>query len=234
MGVVDQAIEDRIGQRGISDLGMPFIHRELSGHEGGTEAMAVFEEFQEVPALFIGQGGQSPVVQGDQIGFCQGGQELGVAPVAFGDLEILEEAGETEITGRVSLSTGLVSQCAGQEGLPASGGACNEKVVVPIHPVAGSQLGDQGFVQAAGVAEVDILQSRGLPQAGLMETGFQPAIFPVGHFSIYEQSQAFLEVEGIDLGEPLLIFQSPGHTGQAQGLEFFEGWMSQHIGLPYW
>jgi len=41
MGLVDQAIEDSIGQRGISDLGMPFIHRELSGHEGGTEAMTV-------------------------------------------------------------------------------------------------------------------------------------------------------------------------------------------------
>jgi len=215
MGVVDQAIEDRIGQRGISDLGMPFIHRELSSHEGGMEAMTVFEEFQEVPALFIGQGGQSPIVQGDQVGFSQGGQELGVAPVAFGDLEVLEEAGETEIADRVSLSAGLVGQCTGQEGFPASGGAGNEKVVVLIHPVAGSQLGDQGFVQAAGVAEVDILQSRGLPQAGLTETGFQSAIFPVGHFPIYEQSQAFLEAEGFDLGEPLLIFQSPGHTVQA-------------------
>jgi hypothetical protein len=213
MGVVDQAIEDRIGQRGISDLGMPFIHQELSGHEGGTESMTVFEEFQEVPALFIGQGGQTPVVQDDKIGFSQGGQELGVAPVAFGDLEVLEEAGETEIADRVSLATGLVGQCTGQEGFPTSGGAGNEKIVVLIHPVAGSQLGDQGFVQAAGVAEVDILQSRGLPQAGLTETGFQPAIFPVGHFPIYEQSQAFLEAEGIDLGEPLLIFQSPGHTG---------------------
>jgi hypothetical protein len=36
---------------------MPFIHRELSGHEGGTESMTVFEKFQEVPALLIGQGG---------------------------------------------------------------------------------------------------------------------------------------------------------------------------------
>jgi hypothetical protein len=127
-----------------------------------------------------------------------------------------------------------VGQCTGQEGFPASGGTSNEKIVVLIHPVAGSQLGDQGFVQAAGVAEVDILQSRGLPQAGLTETGFQSAIFPVGHFPIYEQSQAFLEAEGFDLGEPLLIFQSPGHTGQPQGLEFFEGWMCQHIGSPYW
>ncbi len=69
MGVVDQAIEDGVGQRGISDLGMPFIHRELSGHEGGTEAMTVFEEFQEVSTVFIGQEDESPIVQDDQIGF---------------------------------------------------------------------------------------------------------------------------------------------------------------------
>ncbi len=110
MGVVDQSIQDGIGQRGISDLGMPFIHRELSGHEGGTEAVTAFEEFQEVPALFVGRGGQTPIVQSDQIGFSKGGQELGIAPVPFGDLEVLEETGETEIADRVSLSTGFVGQ----------------------------------------------------------------------------------------------------------------------------
>ena len=68
MGVVDQAIQDGIGQGGISALGMPFIHRELSGHQGRTEVVTVFEEFQEVPALFLGQGDQSPIVQDDQIG----------------------------------------------------------------------------------------------------------------------------------------------------------------------
>jgi len=57
MGVVDQAIQDGIGQGGIPDLGVPFIHRELRGHESGTETVTIFEEFQEVPALFVGQGG---------------------------------------------------------------------------------------------------------------------------------------------------------------------------------
>jgi hypothetical protein len=234
MGVVDQAIQDGIGQGGVPDLSMPFIHWELSGHKGGTEAVTVFEDFQEVPALFFSQGGQTPIVQGDQIGFGEGGQELGIASVPFGELEVLEETVKAEITDRVALSTGFVGQGTGQEGFTASGGAGNENIVVLIHPVAGTQLGDQGFVQAARVAEVDILQGRWLSQPGLTETGFQPAIFPVGHFPIYEQSQALLEAEGADLGEPLLIFEGPGHTGQPEGLEFFERRMSQHIGPPYW
>jgi len=232
MGVVDQAVQDGIGQGGVPDLGVPFICWELSGHKGGTEAVTVFEDFQEVPALFFSQGGQTPIVQGDQIGFGEGGQELGIASVPFGELEVLEETVKAEITDRVALSTGFVGQGTGQEGFTASGGAGNENIVVLIHPVAGTQLGDQGFVQAARVAEVDILQGRWLSQPGLTETGFQPAIFPVGHFPIYEQSQALLEAEGPDLGEPLLIFEGPGHTGQPEGLEFFERRMSQHIGPP--
>ena len=113
MGVVDQAIQDSIGQGGIPDLGVPFIHRELRGHEGGAEAVTIFEELQEIPALFVGQGGYSPVIQGEQIGFRQGGQELGITPIPFGDLKVLEETGETEIANRVALSTGFMGQGAG-------------------------------------------------------------------------------------------------------------------------
>jgi hypothetical protein len=185
---VDQAIQDGIGQGGISDLGVPFIHRELSGHESGTKAVAIFEKFEKVSALFVSQRGYSPVVQGDQIGFRQGSQELGITPIAFSDLEVLEEAGEAEITNRVALSTGFVGQRTGQEGFTTSRGSGDEYIVVLSDPVAGTQLGDQGFIQAAGMAEVDILQNRLLAQPSLMKAGFQAAIFPVGHFPIDEQT----------------------------------------------
>ena len=134
MGVVDQAIQDGIGQGGIPDLGVAFIHRELRGHESGTETVTIFEEFQEVPALFIGQGGYSPVVQGDQIGFRQDGQELGITPIPFGDLEVLEETGETKIANRVAFSTGFMGQGTGQEGFTASRGPGDEYIVMLLHP----------------------------------------------------------------------------------------------------
>lgn len=136
---MDQAIQDGIGQGRIPDLGVPFIHRELSGDESGTKAVPIFEEFQKVSALFVGQGGYSLVVQGDQIGFRQGGQELGITAVPFGDLKVLEETGETEIANRVALSTGFVGQRTGQEGFTASGRAGNEDIVVLSDPVAGTQ-----------------------------------------------------------------------------------------------
>jgi hypothetical protein len=196
--------------------------------------VTIFEELQEIPALFVGQGGYPPVIQGEQIGFRQGGQELGITPIPFGDLKILEETGETEIADRVAFTAGLMGQGTGQEGFSASRGAGNENIVVLSDPVAGTQLGDQGLIQAAGMAEVDLLQGRLLAQPGLMETGFHSAVLPFSHFPIDQQTQAFFEAEGVDLGESLLIFKGPGHTGQPQGLEFFERGMSQPSVSPYW
>jgi integrase len=67
------------------------------------------------------------------------------------------------------------------------------------YPATGTQLGDQGFIQAAGMAKVDILQDRRLAQAGLTETGLHAAVVSVGHFPIDEQTQAFLKGQGVNL-----------------------------------
>ena len=44
MGVVDQAVEDGIGERRIADHGVPLGHRHLAGDDGGTAAMAVLQD----------------------------------------------------------------------------------------------------------------------------------------------------------------------------------------------
>lgn len=47
-GPVDEAIDDRIGDRGIAEVGMPEVMRELAGDHRGAGVIAVLEEFQEV------------------------------------------------------------------------------------------------------------------------------------------------------------------------------------------
>jgi hypothetical protein len=41
VGVVDESIKDRVGQRGVADGGMPVIDRKLAGRDGRTCAMPV-------------------------------------------------------------------------------------------------------------------------------------------------------------------------------------------------
>ena len=48
VGPVDQAVEDRIGDGGVADGVVPGRDRELAGHDGGLEAVAILEDLQEV------------------------------------------------------------------------------------------------------------------------------------------------------------------------------------------
>ncbi len=51
VGVVDQAVEDGVGQRGVSYEVVPFVDGELAGGQCRACAVAVFEDLQQVAAL---------------------------------------------------------------------------------------------------------------------------------------------------------------------------------------
>ena len=63
VGVMDQAVEDCVGQRRIPQGLMPVLDRQLTGHQGGPTIMAVFDDLQQVAAVFITEGGQTPIIQ---------------------------------------------------------------------------------------------------------------------------------------------------------------------------
>ena len=64
--VMDQAVKDRVGQRGIPQGLMPVLDRELTGDNGGPATVAIFEEFQQVAAVLITERGQSPVIENEK------------------------------------------------------------------------------------------------------------------------------------------------------------------------
>jgi len=78
---VHQAVEDGVGQRGVADEIVPFVDGELAGGQCRAGAVPVFEDLQPVAALFGGQLGQSPVIQDQDLGLGEGGEQLGVTPV---------------------------------------------------------------------------------------------------------------------------------------------------------
>jgi hypothetical protein len=51
MGVVDQAVEDAVGQRGIADLFVPARDRQLRGQNRGSHLVAILTDLPEVAAL---------------------------------------------------------------------------------------------------------------------------------------------------------------------------------------
>ena len=101
--------------------------------------MAVFQDFQQVTALLCVQFDQAPVIEDEGLGFCQGGEELGIASVPFGDAQVLEESGQAQVQGGVAVPAGAVRQGTGQPGFADAGGPVMRILRCSADPLAGRQ-----------------------------------------------------------------------------------------------
>lgn len=63
VGIVDQAVENGVSQSRVADGFVPLIDGQLAGHDGGSAALPVFEDFQQIAAFWGGKDRQAPVVQ---------------------------------------------------------------------------------------------------------------------------------------------------------------------------
>jgi hypothetical protein len=52
---VNQAIEDRIGERGIVAISVPLLDVELTGDDRGGSVLAIIEDFREVTFGLVGE-----------------------------------------------------------------------------------------------------------------------------------------------------------------------------------
>ena len=71
MGIVHEAIQNGISDSGIPDVFMPVFYGQLSGHNGGSVAMSVFDNFQEIPAFRCRHGGEAKIVEDESFGLKQ-------------------------------------------------------------------------------------------------------------------------------------------------------------------
>lgn len=124
---------------GATDQAMLFLDRQLTGGERGACAVPVFEDFQQVTALFGGQFDPSPVIEDEELGSRQGVDEFGIASVVLGDSHVLEESGQAQVEGGVSLPAGAVRQGASEPGFTDAGGAGDEDIEGVTDPLADGQ-----------------------------------------------------------------------------------------------
>ena len=97
VGVVQKAVEDGIGQGRLADEIVPVLDGQLAGDQGGSQAMAVLDDFHQIVALGGGDFLDSPVIEDDQVGFRQLIHQLRVAAIAVGDAQRLQQTGQAEV-----------------------------------------------------------------------------------------------------------------------------------------
>jgi len=81
VGVVEEPIEDGIGDGRLTDAGVPLVDRKLAGNDGRAGAMAIVHDLEQVIALLFLGGAGAPVVDDQYVDTLEAGEQSGVSAV---------------------------------------------------------------------------------------------------------------------------------------------------------
>ena len=59
---MNQSIQNGIGNGWIPDVFVPVFDGQLSAHDGGSQAVAIFDDLQEIASFLSARGGQAQVI----------------------------------------------------------------------------------------------------------------------------------------------------------------------------
>ena len=76
IGIVNEPVKDGIGKRRISDDLVPMFDRELTGDDGGSSVVPIFENLEKITALHFGESGKPPVVDYQHMRSYQGAHDF--------------------------------------------------------------------------------------------------------------------------------------------------------------
>ena len=139
VGVVKEAVEDRIGIGGIAYGVVPRGRGKLAGDDSRLAAVPIFQDLQEVvPGLGI-QGLKAPIIQNEQFDAGEAFEPAGNAAVAPRESKFVEQAGEADVEDRPVVAAGLVTDGAGEPTFPDARRTADRKIVVGVDPLAALQ-----------------------------------------------------------------------------------------------
>ena len=121
VGVVDEAVQDGVGERRVADGVAPLVDGELAGDDRRGALVAIFEDFEQVALLGFGEDRQPPVVEDQELDAGEGFEQAGVSAVAAGERERLEEPRRPVIEDASPVPAGFVAESAGDPALADSG-----------------------------------------------------------------------------------------------------------------
>ena len=149
VSVVDQAIEDSVGDGRISDDLVPLVDRHLTRDYGRTALMAVIDHFEEIATLVAGERGESPVIEDEKIDARERLEKTSISSVAAGERESFEQPGKAMIEDGTIIAAGFVAKRASNPALAGAGRPGDEKVLLARDPIAVDEFGEERTFDAA-------------------------------------------------------------------------------------
>jgi hypothetical protein len=102
-------------------------------------------------------------------------------------------------------------------------------MVMVANPLATGELLEEGEVEAARGAEVDILDHGGLAQSGFAQTTREALVLAAGRLTIDQQAEPILAGQLGGIGSVLQLDQGIGHGRQAERAQPLHRRMDQHL-----
>src|SRR5260370_23744092 len=198
MGVVDDAVEDGVGDGRLAGGLVPSVDRDLAGGEGCAAAVALLDDLQEIAALVGPERFEPPVVEDEQPHLAEPLHQPWIATVAAGECEVGEQLGHALIENGSVVATGFVAECAGEPGFADACRAFDDEVLWGVDPVAGDEPLEQCSIEAARGAVVDVLDGGALAEPGVAQPGGELPVGSLGGLAVEQQ------------GEPLGVAEAGG------------------------
>src|ERR1700747_1580942 len=109
MSVMDDAVEDGVGEGRFADQIVPAVDRDLAGDQRGAAAVAVLDDLQQVVTLLGTKWLKTPVVEDQELDAAEGTHQARVTAVAARQCEIAEQARNALVKHRAIITAGLVA-----------------------------------------------------------------------------------------------------------------------------
>src|SRR2546425_1642488 len=117
MGVVKEAIADRVRHRGVPEVLVPLVGRELARDDRRPGLAAILQDLEQVAPVLVSQRPEAPVLEHEDVDAGELAEEADVGAVGMSEGELVEEPGHAAVERPISLAAGLLGKGAGEEAL---------------------------------------------------------------------------------------------------------------------
>ena len=114
MGIVDDAVEDGVGEGGFADDVVPLRQRQLAGDQDGGVVVSVLDDFHEIASLIGIEAVGAPIVEDQEIGSGEGPEQAGVAAVGAPHFQFGEHPWDALVEDGEVVAAGLLAERAGE------------------------------------------------------------------------------------------------------------------------
>jgi hypothetical protein len=80
MRAMHDAVENRVGERGIAQVLVPAVDRQLTGDDRRAVAIPVIEDLEQVLALRAFERDEAPIIEDQHVDACEAASTVGYVP----------------------------------------------------------------------------------------------------------------------------------------------------------